>query len=78
MEVAQERPNLFIDLGVSGMPRGTLAWLVKQVPPAQIVYGSDHPLNGFTFQLGRVLHADISDALKRIILGDNAAKIFGV
>ena len=78
VEVARARPNLFFDLGVSVMPRGTLAWLVTQVPPIQIVYGSDHPLNGFTFQLGRVLLADIPDAVKRTILWDNAAGIFGV
>lgn len=78
IEVAHARSNLFFDLGGSGILRGTLSWLVEQVPPTQIVYGSDHPLNDFTFQLGRVLYADIPDALKRIILWDNAAKIFGV
>jgi predicted TIM-barrel fold metal-dependent hydrolase len=76
--VANARSNLFFDLGVSVMPRAALAWLVEQVPPAQIVYGSDHPLNGFTFQLGRVLHADISDGLKQMILWENAARIFKV
>ncbi len=78
VEVAHARENLFFDLGYSKMARGTLAWLVEQAPPTQILYGSDHPVNGFTFQLGRVLHADISDELKRIILWDNAARIFGV
>lgn len=78
VDVGNERDNLFYDLGVSVMPRGTLAWLVGQVPPSQILYGSDHPLNGFTFQLGRVLFADIPDALKRMILWDNAARIFGI
>ena len=78
VDVANARDNLFFDLGVSVMPRGTLAWLVEQAPPTQIVYGSDHPLNGFTFQLGRVLFADIPDALKRMILWENAARIFGV
>lgn len=78
VDVAHARPNLFFDLGVSGMPRGALAWLVEQVPHTQILYGSDHPLNEFTFQLGRVLYADISDDLKRMILWDNAARIFGL
>ena len=76
--VAHERPNLFFDLGYSKMARGTLAWLVEQAPPAQILYGSDHPVNGFPYQLGRVLYADIPDVLKRMILWDNAARIFGV
>ncbi|MBI3919927.1 MAG: amidohydrolase family protein [Armatimonadetes bacterium] len=78
LEVAHERPNLFFDLGGSGMPRGTLAWLVREVRPSQILYGSDHPLNEFTFQLGRVLYANIPEDLKRIILWDNAAQAFGV
>lgn len=78
VSIANERNNLFFDLGTSGMPRGTLHWLVKQVPLSQILYGSDHPLNGFTFQLGRVLYADISEELKRMILWDNAARIFGI
>ena len=78
VEVAHARANMFFDLGVSTMLRGTLAWLIEQVPPTQIVYGSDHPLNEFTFQLGRVLYAGIPDALKRIILWDNAARVFGV
>jgi predicted TIM-barrel fold metal-dependent hydrolase len=78
IEVANARPNLFFDLGVSSMPRATLAWLVQQVPVQQILYGSDHPLNEFTFQLGRVLYADIADSIKQAILWDNAARIFGI
>ena len=72
------RPNLFFDLGVSQIPRGTLAWLVEQVPHEQILYGSDHPLNEFTFQLGRVIYADIPDNVKRAILWDNSARIFDI
>ncbi|MDP6116228.1 MAG: amidohydrolase family protein [Planctomycetota bacterium] len=78
LDVAHARPNLFFDLAGSGMPRGALAWVVDQVPPTQVVYGSDFPLNGFTFQLGRVLHANIADTLKRLILWSNAAGIFGL
>ena len=78
LELAHARPNFFLDLGLSTMFRGVLVWLASQVPPTQILYGSDHPLNEFTFQLGRVLHADIPDSLKRIILWDNAARIFAV
>ena len=78
LEVANLRPNLFFDLGVSQIPRGTLAWLVEQVPHEQILYGSDHPLNEFTFQLGRVIYADIPDNVKRAILWDNSARIFDI
>jgi predicted TIM-barrel fold metal-dependent hydrolase len=77
LELAHARPNFFFDQAMSAMPRGTLAWLAERVPPAQIVYGSDHPVMDFPYQLGRVLYADLPDALKRIILWDNAARIFG-
>jgi len=78
IEVAQSCPNFYYDLGVSNMPRGALKWLTENCPLDQILYGSDHPLNDFTFQLGRVLYADIDDNAKRKILWDNAARIFKV
>ena len=78
IEVAHERPNFFYDLGVSNMPRGALKWLVENCPVDQILYSSDHPLNDFTFQLGRVLYADIDDSTKQKILWDNAARIFNI
>lgn len=76
LEVAAQRTNFFLDLSFSNMPRGGLAWLVDHVPSSQIVFGSDYPLNDFTFQLGRVLYSDISQTVKRAILHDNAARIF--
>lgn len=76
LEVAYARPNLFFDLGTSGMPRGVFKWLTQNAPIEQILYGSDHPLNGFTFQLGRVLYADVPDDVKHRVLWDNAARIF--
>jgi predicted TIM-barrel fold metal-dependent hydrolase len=78
IEVAQERPNFFYDLGVSNMPRGALKWLTENCPVDQILYSSDHPLNDFTFQLGRVLYADIDDSVRKKILWDNAARIFKI
>ncbi|PYV10359.1 MAG: hypothetical protein DMG07_21265 [Acidobacteria bacterium] len=75
--VAYARGNLYFDLAMSAMPRGTLAWLAARVPPGQIVYGSDHPVMDFPYQLGRVLYADVPDEVKRIVLWDNAARIFG-
>lgn len=78
LEVAHARPNFFFDTGVSLMRRGVLKWLTENAPIGQILYGSDQPLNGFSFQLGRILYSDIGDAIKRTILWDNAAHIFAV
>lgn len=78
LEVAHECSNFFFELSLSNIPRGVLAWLVKNAPVEQILYGSDHPLNGFSYQLGRVLYADISDQIKQKILWDNAAQIFRI
>ena len=76
LAVANEHPNLVFDIGLSTVPRGTLAWLVGQVSTRQVVYGSDFPIMDFAYQLGRVLRADISVQTKRMILFDNAERIF--
>lgn len=78
LEVAHERPNFLIELSLSVMQRGVLAWLTQNAPVEQILFGSDHPLNEFSFQLGRVLYADIDDTVKQKILWDNAARIFNI
>ncbi len=58
------------------MPRAMLAWLVGEVPPGQILYASDCPIMDFSYQPGRVLHAQIPEELKRMILWGNADRIF--
>lgn len=78
LDVARERPNFFVELSLSNIPRGGLKWLAGEIPIEQILYGSDHPLNDFTFQLGRVFYADIDDSSKQKILWDNAARIFNI
>jgi len=76
IEVAQEFPNLIFDLAASVCYRGFLAWLVNQIGSEQITYGSDFPIMGFGWQLGRVLYASISKQDKQKILFDNANRIF--
>ena len=76
IEVAREFPNLIFDLAASVCYRGFLTWLVNQIGSYQIVYGSDFPIMGFGWQLGRVLHASISEQDKQNILFDNANRIF--
>ncbi len=76
LPVAEARSNLFFDLAMSAMPRATLAWLAGQVPPRQILYGSDYPIMDFSYQLGRVLHAQVPERVKKMILWSNAESIF--
>jgi len=76
IEVAREFPNLIFDLAASVCHRGFLAWLIEQLGSEQITYGSDFPIMGFGWQLGRVLHASISEQDKQKILFDNANRIF--
>ena len=78
LDIANRRNNLFFDLGHSTIWRGVLAWLTDKIPVEQIVYGSDHPLNEFTYQMGRVLYAEFSDEKKQKIFYDNAAALFRI
>jgi len=73
--LANECPNVYLDLSFSGSYRGLVKRFVDAVNPEQIVWGSDGYFFGQAQQLGKVIGADISDELKKMILGGNAKRI---
>jgi len=70
--------NLYLDIASSRMAPGFLEQLTDIAGAEHIVYGSDHPLFDFGFELGRVLYSDLSEEQKKLILYDNAAKLLGI
>jgi len=40
-----------------------------------VLYGSDLPLMDPRSQIGKIITAQISDAAKRLVLGDNARRL---
>jgi predicted TIM-barrel fold metal-dependent hydrolase len=48
---------------------------VRELGAERVVYGSDVPGRGFASQLAKVQGADVPDAAKRLILGENLRRI---
>lgn len=74
---ASRRDNVYVDTssGASLTPR-LIEWAVREVGANRILYGSDSPLYFAPMQRTRIDWADISDADKRLILCDNAIRLF--
>lgn len=75
--VAKQYPNVFLEICMSRPPFGTLEWLVAEIGPQQILFGTDQPFFDPRPQLGRVAFARISEEAKRLILGGNARRLLG-
>jgi uncharacterized protein len=70
--------NVFADTSSarSIMPN-LIEWAVKEVGAERVLFGTDTPLYSTAMQRARIDHADLSDTHKRLILRDNAVKLFG-
>jgi len=52
--------------------------LIAQVGASQLMLGSDHPFPWEQHPVDHVMSAQISDEERVAILGENAAKLFGL
>jgi predicted TIM-barrel fold metal-dependent hydrolase len=56
---------------------GLIEWAVQEVGAERVLFGTDTPLYSTTMHGARIDHDDLSNADKRMILRDNALKLFG-
>lgn len=75
IELAQKYPNAYLDLCDTGRLNGVIEKMVRKAGAEKVVFGTDAPMQSFSFQLGCVLGAQISSAEKRMILRENALRI---
>jgi hypothetical protein len=78
IEAANKFPNIYMDITGSNAVYGTLERMVRRAGADRVLFGTDMPFLDPRPQLGRVAFAKIADDEKRLILGLNAAKIFGI
>ncbi len=64
-------PNVWIDLAGSDPTAGFTEMAVRELGAERVLYGSDAGGRSFATQLGKVLGADITEAQRRLILGEN-------
>ena len=74
--LARRYPNVYLDLSGDVYSFGFIEWLVAQVGADRILFGSDAVWIDPRTHLARILDADISLTEKRLILGENAARLF--
>jgi len=72
--VVQDCPNVAMDVSGGEPEAGIVDCLVKHVGPGRVFYGSDIPGRSFVVQMTKVLSADIGEAEKQMMLGENVRK----
>lgn len=77
IDAAQHTPNLYLDLTYSREHTNMIPHFVAQLGAERLVWGSDIPLFSMAQQISKVLFAPIGEAEKRMILGENAMRVFG-
>lgn len=76
--IAKLYPNVMLDTTGSGLTFDALPEAVRRVGAERIIWGTDNPFIDPRPGLGRVLMARITDDDKRLILGLNAKRVFGL
>ena len=77
-ELANGFPNIYVDLSVPEI-HGVTEFFVEALDDLhKLVFGTDFPWGNGHFRLGAVIYARIPQDAKRKILGENAARLFGL
>lgn len=72
---AQAHPNVCLETASTYRTPGVIEELVAGVGAERVLFGSDTPLMDPRVQIGKIITAEISDAAKRLILGENARRL---
>lgn len=75
VRLGHQYPNVYLELCFSVCPRGLVEYFVGEGLAAKMMWGSDCIFMSMEQQLGRVVFAKISEADKRMILGETAARV---
>ncbi len=75
---AQAHPNVYLETCSTFRNPGVIEQLVTEVGADRVLFGSDLPLMDPRPQIGKIITARISDAAKRLVLGDNARRLLQI
>jgi predicted TIM-barrel fold metal-dependent hydrolase len=73
--VAQAHPNVNLELCGSFTTGQWIRRMVDAVGAERVLFGTDFPFIDFRYGLGRVVFADLSEADRRLVLGENARRL---
>ncbi len=77
-EAAAGQENIYLDITGSVMYYGLLEEMVNRIGAEHVLFGTDMPFLDGRAQVGRILTSRLTDDQKRLILGRNAARVFGL
>ncbi len=72
------QPNISVDLCGGDPEAGQTEYAVALLGAERVLYGSDASGRSLASQLAKVIGAEIRDQDRRLILGDNAVRMFGL
>jgi predicted TIM-barrel fold metal-dependent hydrolase len=75
IEEIASAPNVFVDTSGGDPQSGIVEAAVAALGPARVLYGSDAPIRHFGVSVGKILGADLPEAVKRDLLWNNAARL---
>jgi len=74
VEIAQELPNVFLDLTMSLVPARQIEFFIGEVGAERVIFGTDNPFIDPRPQIGRLCLADITQEERALIMGGNARR----
>ena len=78
IRLANDYPNVYLELCGSTCVLGVVERLVTDVPVEKILWGSDTFFINTAHQLGKVLGANIPEGTKRKLLSTNARRLLSL
>lgn len=78
IEVAKSTTNTFFDIAASTNELGLLEMLVDGIGADRMLFATDLPFIDCRMQVGRIAFSALDDDKMRLVLADNARKLFGV
>jgi predicted TIM-barrel fold metal-dependent hydrolase len=78
VRLALDHPNVWLDLTGPVAINGLVEALVERVGADRLLFGTDMPFMNGALQLGSLLYARIAREDMELIVGGNAARLFGI
>lgn len=75
IELAEDIGNIILDATGCTINYGMLEFAAERVGPERVIWGSDIPLYPVELGLSKVLDSDLDVTAKRLILGENFARL---
>jgi predicted TIM-barrel fold metal-dependent hydrolase len=75
VEIASQRKNCYLEITLTAVTYGVIEFMVEELGPHRVVFGTDQPMRDPIPQFGWVAYARVPEKEKKMIFGENMKKI---